>query len=439
MRTVIHNGTLVTMNALGIIHKHGYLAIENQKISEIGPVSQYQFQEGDVIVDASNTLVIPGLINAHTHLGMIPFRSMADDMPDRLRRFLFPMEQEFMNEALVQASTYYAAMESIQSGTTTVADMYYFEDIVASTLEETGLRAFCGQTLIEEHACDAENEADALRKTEAFLKKWRHHSRIYPMIAPHGTNTVTSETLRQAADMARQYEVKMMMHVSEMDYEMKYFKEQYEKTPVEYLESIGVLGDHFIAVHCIHTTPHDHQILKKHHSSVVHCVGANMKSGKGIMDLKDMNAKQLAIGLGTDGPVSGNTLDMFTPMKTAAMAQKTKYHDRALITSKEIFSHATIEGARALGIDACVGSLEIGKEADVVLIDTSHSNMFPLHDIYAALVYSAQPHNVRDVMVQGKWLMRHREMLSMNENVIRKSLQALMKPVSEKYKTMKSH
>lgn len=429
MRTVLINGTIVTMNQKEEIYSNGYLVIDDSFITELGNGVPSN-QEGTVI-DLKGKIVFPGLINTHTHLGMIPFRSMADDQKDRLRKFLFPMEKQYMNKDLAVLSSRYAVLECIRSGTTTIADMYYFEDAIATALEEIGVRAFCGQTIIDEVVIDPVGQE--FENLEQFILKWKDHPFIQPMLAPHGTSTVNAEKLVQLSDLSKKHNIKMMMHVSEMDYEMNYFKEEFDMTPIEFLGKKGILDSNLISVHTIHTSENDLKLLGKHNVKVAHCITANMKSGKGIMDLKGMQGHGINISLGTDGPISGNTLDLFTQMRLVPMAQKVKNQDRSFLTSKEVCELATINGARTLGIEELTGSLEVGKVADLIVIETDSLNMFPLHDIYAVLVYSTQAQNVESVMIHGKWVLWEKEFVSIDERKVKEDLKQETRKMSSHY------
>ena len=248
---------------------------------------------------------------------------------------------------------------------------------------------------------------------------------VTPIIAPHATNTNDATALKTAHEIAEKYDTLISMHVAEMDYEMKEFREAYNMTPVEYLDSIGVLSNRLVAAHCIHINEHDMKLMAERRTSIAHCVGSNMKAGKGIAPVKEMIEHGIAVGLGTDGPSSGNTLDLFTQMKTAVYAQKTHYKDRSLFKAEEIVKLATIGGAKALKMDARIGSLEVGKQADIVLIETDSVNMFPIYDPYSAIVYSANASNVDSVWINGVRVLNHKQSI-FNQQEIKIALQQEM-------------
>ncbi len=262
------------------------------------------------------------------------------------------------------------------------------------------------RTVINMETCDSKEPYGGLALCEELLKKWSGHDRIHPMAAPHATNTNSPEMLKAAYDLACRYEAPYTLHVSEMDYEMELFREQYQKTPIEFLADLGVLGPRTIAAHCIHATDHDIALFAETGTKVAHCVGANTKGGKGVCPVLDMRNQGVCVGVGTDGPSSGNTLDLFTQFKMIASAQKTKYHSRGVFPAVDIVEMGTMGGARVLGAEQEIGSIEPGKKADLVLLETESVNMFPIYNVYSAIVYSANASNVDSVWVDGKRLVK---------------------------------
>jgi cytosine/adenosine deaminase-related metal-dependent hydrolase len=300
--------------------------------------------------------------------------------------------------------------------------MYYFEDRVASACEEMGIRAWVGETVIGQETCDSKKPYGGLALCEELIRKWKGHDRIHPLVAPHATNTSSPEMLKAAYELAEKYQVPYTLHVSEMDYEMRYFEEQYGKTPVAFLQELGVLGKSTIAVHCIHTTDTDIQIFARTGTKVAHCPGSNTKAGKGICPVLDMRGAGVSVGVGTDGPSSGNTLDLFTQLKMIACFQKTKYRDRSAFPAKEIVALGTMEGARVLGAEKEIGSIEVGKRADLVLLETQSANMFPVYNPYSVIVYSANASNVDSVWVQGRQLVRGHQLVEADLTAERRRL-----------------
>lgn len=429
MKTVIKNVIVVTMNHKREIYNPGYLLFENDIIKTIGPMEELYKQDllGASLVDGKQGILMPGMVNLHTHMGMIPFRGLGDDCKDRLRVFLIPMENKAMDEEMVYLSTRYAAGEMLLSGVTSVLDMYYYEEEAAKAMDEMGIRGIAGQTVMEEGACDFSNPYEAISYGERLIKKYQSHPRISGCIAPHGTSTCSSQVLKAAYQIDSSYQVPFTLHTAEMDYEMKYFEKEYSMTPAEYLDHIGVLGEDTLAAHCIHMTKEDLDLFKQKGARVAHCIGSNTKAAKGVAPVTEMIERNIPVGLGTDGPASGNTLDILTQMKLFADFHKNETKDRSAFPAETIVSFATIEGAKALGLHLTTGSLEPGKQADLVLIETQSANMFPVYDPYSALVYSANPSNVESVFVAGECLVKDKKLVKSNFEEIRKDLVEKMK------------
>ena len=443
MRRIFINGIVVTMNKNRDVYENGYIVTEGTKILETGPMEKLDLKKqkascspenpegmgaGDEIrlTDARRAIVMPGFVNTHCHMGMIPFRGLGDDCEDRLRRFLLPMESRAMDRELAAASSRYALCEMLLSGTTTVMDMYYFEDAVAEVMDEMGVRGIAGETVMEDATCDAASPEAAISLGTALIERYRNHPRIRGCLAPHGTTTCSSGTLQRIYELDCKNRVLFTLHTAEMDYEIKYLKETFKCTPVEYLDKLGLLGENSLLAHSIQVTSWDTQILKIRGSGVAHCIGSNTKAAKGVAPVSRMRELGITVGLGTDGPASGNTLDMFTQMKFCANFHKNETRDRSAFPAQEIVAMATTEGAKALGLGSVTGSLEPGKEADIILVETDSPNMFPVYDPYAALVYSAQSFNVRDVYVAGTCLVRDKKMAHGDFRQIREALDEKM-------------
>ena len=449
MKKIIKNGIVVTMNAAGDVWDHGYVMFEDTKILAAGPEEELEkalqaltaqgiLKAGETFeeIDAKRAIVIPGLVNTHCHLGMIPFRGLGDDCKDRLRVFLLPMENQAMDAEMAKLSTRYAIGELLLSGVTTVLDMYYFEEVVAKVMDEMGIRGIAGETVMEKDSCDSKNADEAIRRGIALIEAYKDHPRISGAITPHGTTTCSPETLKRAYEEDVKAGTVFTLHVAEMDYEMTQLKEQYGMTPIEFMEHIGVLGPNTLAAHSIRTTEHDVEILAKHGASVAHCIASNTKAAKGVAPVSLMHKHGMSVGFGTDGPASGNTLDLFIQMRMCENFHKNELHDRSAFPAKEVVSMATIEGARALGLGDITGSIEPGKQADLVLIETDSPNMFPVYDPYSALVYSAIASNVRDVYVAGECLVKEKKLVREDFAKIRNDLREKMERTA--FKDMKN-
>lgn len=447
MKTIMINGIVLTMNQSMDWYPDGYVMFEENKILQAGPMEEIEpllelvcndkwekleikkeHAEGEYrIVDAARGIIMPGMVNTHCHLGMIPFRGLGDDCKDRLRVFLLPMEQQAMDAEMAALSSRYAVCELLLAGVTTVFDMYYFEGEIARVMDEMGIRGIAGETVMEQGACDVRSVEEAITYGEAMMKKYQHHPRVSCCLAPHGTTTCSPKTLQKVYELDRKYQVPFTLHTAEMDYEMRELEERFGCTPVEFLDQIGVLGPSTLAAHCIHLSESDIRLLKKRGSSVSHCIASNTKAAKGVAPVLSMLEHQVPVGLGTDGPASGNTLDLFTQMRFCANFHKNENRDRSALPAKEIVAMATIGGARALGLDGITGSLEPGKEADLVLVETDSANMFPVYDPYSALVYSANSSNVKMVYVAGRRLVDEKKLAGADIREIRRQLAEKMK------------
>ena len=449
MKKIIKNGIVVTMNAAGDVWDHGYVMFEDTKILAVGPEEELEkalqeltaqgiLKAGETFeeIDAKRAIVIPGLVNTHCHLGMIPFRGLGDDCKDRLRVFLLPMENQAMDAEMARLSTRYAIGELLLSGVTTVLDMYYFEEVVAKVMDEMGIRGIAGETVMEKDSCDSKNADEAIRRGIALIEAYKDHPRVSGAITPHGTTTCSPETLKRAYEEDVKAGTVFTLHVAEMDYEMTQLREQYNMTPIEFMEHIGVLGPNTLAAHSIRTTEHDVEILAKHGASVAHCIASNTKAAKGVAPVSLMHKHVMSVGFGTDGPASGNTLDLFIQMRMCENFHKNELHDRSAFPAKEVVSMATIEGARALGLGDITGSIEPGKQADLVLVETDSPNMFPVYDPYSALVYSAIASNVRDVYVAGECLVKEKKLVREDFAKIRNDLREKMERTA--FKDMKN-
>ena len=428
MKIGYRNAWILTMDNRMTEYSNGYLIFDNDIIQEIGTMTNYIVDKADNWIDAKGGILLPGFINAHTHCGMIPFRSLGDDCPDRLRRFLFPLEKEVVDETLIELSTAYAIAEMQLAGITTMCDMYYFENVVADVAKNMNMRAFVGETIINQSTPDSTNTKESMAYTVDLIDKWQHDKLIHPIIAPHAPNTNTEQCLRNILELSKLYQVPITLHVSEMSYEMEYFCEKYNQTPIEFLESIGFFEVPVVLAHCIMLTKNDIKILEKYPNvSVVHCIGANTKSAKGVAPIRSLLEHGVTVALGTDGPSSGNTLDIFTQMRMMANFQKTYLKDRAAFPAKEIVRLATFGGARALGLEHEIGSLKVGKKADLTLVETQSVNMFPIYDAYAALVYSANATNVRDVWVDGVSVVKDKKLTKFSVEKLQSELKKHMK------------
>ena len=416
---IVTGGTVVTMDGERHIYEDGAVVLRGDMIVAVGPRSQLEARyESKQIIDAKNTLVLPGFINGHTHVPMTLFRGLHDDVSlnDWLYKYIFPAEAKNVTEEFVRWGTRLAAAEQIRSGVTTFADMYYFEDAVAEETKAAGMRGVLGETFIDFPAPDNKTEAAMLDYTEKFLKKWQDDPLIHAAVAPHSIYTCSQKTLQDASALARKYHAPILIHTAEMKKEWEDSEKQNGASPVQYLERIGVLGPDVVAAHCIFVDETDRKILAQHKVGCVHNPSSNMMIASGVAPVPEMRAAGIAVGLGTDGPAgSNNDLDLMEEIDLAAkLAKITKMNPLAL-NAQAVVEMATIDGARALHMEKEIGSLEAGKKADVIVISLNEPNAVPMYDVYAQIAYSLKASDVETVVIGGRIVMRDRQLLTVKE------------------------
>jgi 5-methylthioadenosine/S-adenosylhomocysteine deaminase len=418
---VVRNATVVTVDAQRRVIPQGAVAVQGGRIVAVGGDAEIEARyHGADVLDAGGGIVLPGLINAHTHAPMVLFRGIADDLKlmDWLQKYIFPAEAKNVTAEFVKAGTRLAALEMIRSGTTTFVDMYYFEDQVAEAAKEAGLRTVAGETLIEFPAPDNKTVADALAYTDRFLKRWAGDPLVVAAVAPHSTYLANPDTLKAARALADKYGAPILIHLSESADEQSQIKERYRKTPTEHLRDLGVLRKGLLGAHGIWLSAGDRALLREAGAGVAHCPQSNMKISSGPAPVREMLAEGLRLGLGTDGAASNNDLDMFEEMLTAALLAKHVTGDPTVAPAPAVLEMATLGGARALGMEDRLGSLEAGKRADLIVVDLSAPRLHPLYDAVSHLVYAAKGSDVRHVVVEGKVVMRDRKVTTLDEAAV---------------------
>jgi len=418
---LVTGATIVLMDPDRHVIENGFIAVRGDEIVAIGQNPALQYPKGLVAktrIDASGKLIIPGLINGHTHIPMTLMRGLKDDvvLDDWLYKFIFPAEARNVTEEYVRWGSRLGLAEMIRSGTTTFADMYYFEDAVAEETKAAGLRGVLGETWIDFPAPDNKSEAAMATYTEAFLKKWQGDPLIRAAVAPHSIYTCAEKTLRDAAALARQYHAPILIHVAEMRKEFVDSLAKNGTTPVQYLERIEVLGPDVLAAHCIWTDNTDMKILAERQVGCVHNPSSNMMLASGVAPVVDQRAAGMRVGLGTDGPAgSNNDLNMMEEMDLAAKLQKTYRVDPRALGAKGALEMATIEGARALHMEKEIGSLEPGKKADFVILRLDAPNAVPMYDVYSQIVYALKGSDIETVVVGGRTLLKDGKVLTVDE------------------------
>lgn len=426
---IVKNGTVLTMNAGKEIFSDGVVIVSGNKIVEVGGVEILGRYSSDNAIDAKGGIIMPGMINTHTHASMSVFRSLADDVPDRLNRYIFPLENKMVSKEMVYIGAVHAAIEMAKGGVTTMVDMYLFEESAARAVKEIGLRGVMTQNIIKYPTADGKDGNAKLKLATALVEKYKNDELITPGYGPHAPHTVTKENLEKIAALSEKYDAPVSMHVAETQEEFDRFQSEFSMTPVEYLDSVGILNDRLIAAHCIFVTDSDIELMKRRGVGIAHNMVANIKSAKGVSPALKMFDDGLNIGLGTDGPMSGNTLDIIGQMGYVAKLHKLVNKDRSAMPPYKVVEMATMGGARAIHRDDELGSLERGKLADIVIVETNSTNMQPMFDPYSVLVYSANASNVDTVIVNGKVVVSEKTLLTYDEEKSRAAIQEFSKEV----------
>ena len=412
---IIKNGTVLTMNSDREIIEAGVVVIRGNKIVAVGSNDLAATYSAPSTIDARGGIIMPGMINTHTHASMTVFRSLADDVPNRLRRYIFPLENKMVSEEMSYLGALHGSIEMAKSGVTTVVDMYLFEESAARAVKDIGLRGIMTQNIIKYPTADGENAQAKIDLAVAFVESYIDDELITPGFGPHAPHTVNKKDLETIRDLSEKYDVPVSMHVAETEKEFDEFIEKHGMTPVEYLDSIGLLNDRFIAAHAIFVTESDIALMKKRDIGVAHNMVANIKSAKGVSPALLMHDQGLRVGLGTDGPMSGNTLDIIGQMGYVAKLHKLENKDRSVMPPQKVVEMATLGGARAIHREAELGSLEEGKLADIVIIEVQSANMVPIYNPYSALVYSASANNVDTVIVNGEIIVKNKVLKTYDE------------------------
>lgn len=416
---MIVDGTVLTMDAQNQVIEQGTVVVKENKIIAVGGPELTQEYQANKVLDVDGDIVMPGLINTHTHASMTVFRSLADDVPDRLHRYIFPLENKMVSRDMVRVGANLANVEMVKGGVTTYVDMYYFEDEVAKTVDKMGNRAILGESVINFPVADAQTPEEGIQYAVNFINEYKDHPRIIPAFAPHAPYTNTTENLQKIAKLSVELDAPVMIHLAETDREKEEITKRTDgKSPVQYMADIGALNNKIIAAHAIMVDEQDIDLLKKYDVGVAHNISANTKSAKGVSPVVAMLEKGVRVGLGTDGPMSSNTLTTMNELNLVGKIHKLENKDRAAMPPLTVVEMATIGSAKALHMEDKLGSLESEKLADIIVVDTKAPNMVPMYSPYAALVYGANGSNVRHTIVDGKILMEDRQLLTVDEQAI---------------------
>ena len=415
---IVHNALVVTMDGGSRVLDRGAVAIRGDSIVAVNASDKVTSSfTATRMLDANGQIALPGLVNTHTHAPMVLYRGLADDLAlmEWLQKYIFPAEAKTVTREFVRAGTRLAALEMIGSGTTTYADMYYFEEEIARVTRDAGLRGVLGQTIIQFPVPDAKTPQEELARTEAFLKEFADDELITPAVAPHAMYTLDRESLRASRALADKYNAPVLIHLAETADEQTTSQKNHKMSPTRYLESIGFWGPRTLAAHAVWLDDADIRILAERKVGVSHNPESNMKLASGTAKVPALREAGVEVGLGTDGAASNNDLDMFEAMRQAALLHKLTTGDPRAVPATVALAMATIEGARALGMQDRIGSLEPGKRADLILVSTAGARQTPMYDPISHLVYVARGSDVTTTIVNGRVLMRDRKVLTLNE------------------------
>ena len=418
---LVTGGTVVTMDGQRRVIEDGAIAIRGDSIIAIGPRAEIgsRFESAQTI-DAHGALVLPGLINGHAHAAMSLFRGLADDLAldEWLQKYIFPAEARNVSPEFVEWGTKLSLLEMLRGGITTYADMYYFEDVVARVTKDAGMRGVLGETVIDFPAPDNKTLEQAFAYAQKYLEHWKGDSLIVAAVAPHSIYTCSEKTLQDAAALARRNRSPILIHIAEARFELEQSRAKHGVTPVAYMERIGLLGPDVVGAHCVWVDQADIATLAHLNVGCIYNPSSNMKTAAGVMPVPEMLASGEPIGLATDGAASNNNQDLFEEMDLAAKLQKIARMDPRALPAKQVVELATINGARALHLEKTIGSLEAGKKADLIIIDTGAPHATPMYDPYSELVYALKASDVRTVAIAGKIVMKDRQMLTLDEKEI---------------------
>ncbi|RLB30247.1 MAG: S-adenosylhomocysteine deaminase [Deltaproteobacteria bacterium] len=419
---LVHNGTILTMDSQNKIISNGILAISGNKISYIGKDEKGSIKAKKKL-DTQGGLILPGLINSHTHAAMSLFRGLADDLPlmEWLNNYIFPVEGK-MDADFVRVGTLLACAEMIMSGTTTFCDMYLFEEEVARAAKEAGMRSVVGEVIYDFPSPNYGILEKGFIYTEALIERWKKDPLVNIAVEPHSLFTCGKELLIKANDLALRRDVPLILHLSETKEEVEEIEKRFGKRPVQHLKDLGLLGSHLIVDHCVHINKSEIKLLAENDVCVVHNPESNMKLASGIAPIPEMIAKGITVGLGTDGCASNNNLDLFGEMDIAAKLHKVNNLDPTVMDAQTLIKMATIDGAKVLGLETITGSLEVGKSADLIVIDTNKPHLIPMYNPYSHLVYAASGHDVKHSIIDGRIVMEDRRLLTLDvEEIIERS------------------
>jgi 5-methylthioadenosine/S-adenosylhomocysteine deaminase len=431
---IVHNGMIVTVNPDFEIFRSGFVCVKDGRIERIEhQVSKTPIADARVVIDAQGGIVLPGLVNTHTHLPMTLFRGLADDLSlmDWLNHHIFPAEAKHINPDSVSAGTLLGCAEMLLSGTTTCCDGYFHENSVAEAVERTGMRAVLAQGVIDFPAPGVPDPADNVEYAAAYTASWMHRNpRIRPSVFCHSPYTCSADTLKRAKTAANEKGVLFQIHVAETRTERDQILKEHGLSPVQYLDRLGILDPDTLLVHAVWVDAADIETIAHRGAKVSHTPGSNMKLAAGVAPVPAFIKAGVCTGIGTDGSASNNNLDLFQEMNLTAKVHKVHTLDPTVADARTVLEMATINGACAIGLGADIGSLETGKSADIIVVNTRQPHLMPLYSPVSHLVYCASGADVRDVIVSGQVVVRNRNLLTLDLEGIFDRVAAIAREIS---------
>jgi 5-methylthioadenosine/S-adenosylhomocysteine deaminase len=429
---IVSAGKVVTMDGQRRVIDDGAVAIQGGRIAAVGPRANIEKAwQAARRISRPDAILLPGLVNTHAHAPMSLLRGLADDLQlkDWLEKHIFPAEAKNVNEAFVRAGTRLAVLEMLLSGVTTYADMYYFEDAVADETRKAGMRGVLGETIIGFPVPDHKTPELALEWTRKYIRRFKGDPLITPAVAPHAIYTNSDATLKASKALADELDVPLLIHLAETATEMQDIEKRGSR-PALYLDKLDAYARRTLVAHAVHCDSAEMRVLKAHNAGVAHCPSSNLKLASGVANIPEMLRLGIAVGLGTDGPAgSNNDFDLMEEMDLASKIQKVFRKDPTVLPAQTMVEMATIQGARAMGMDRQIGSLEPGKRADLITLSLAAPRAWPAHDVYSMIVYTLKGSDVQDVLVEGRVLIENRKPLTLNPAAIRAEAEALRKKV----------
>ncbi|HSV88668.1 MAG TPA: amidohydrolase [Bacteroidales bacterium] len=436
---LIINALVVTMDSNFRIIENGAIAVNDGEIIELGHTPDLmEIFKARHLIDAKGKLVLPGFINTHTHSPMTIFRGYADDL--HLREWLFdhifPVEAEFVNPENVRTGTRLAIAEMLLGGTTTFNDMYFYAEEMARVVDQVGIRAVLTESLIDFAVPNNPSPGHALRTSEKLLARWAGHPLITIGVSAHAPYTTSAGVIKKGKDLSDKYRVPFNIHVAETRGEVEFTQKEYGMSPVGYLDSIGALGSNVVAAHCVHLNADDIKIFARRGVGVAHNPQCNMKLASGVAPVPAFLKAGVKVGIGTDGVASNNDLDLFDEIRSAAFIHKLFNDDPTILNARTALEMATIGGARVLGMDHLIGSIETGKRADIIILDMDQPHAHPVFNIYSLIVYSMRGSDVETVLVDGRLMVFKRKLVTLDLGRLYQKIDQLAKKISEASKTL---